>query len=302
MHRYWAARAFWDRLLSIGFALMVTVYGCWISSCQRAPLVELSIMSDLIQTLQVRKPALEGQSFCFHLISTTLPASSNARILFDLDTNLRASVELLEACVEAGIERFVFLSSGGTVYGVTGQERIVETTALQPICAYGVSKVSVELYLRLFQHLKGLDYKVARLSNPYGAGQRLTAGQGVVSVFMDKIAKGVPIEIWGDGSVQRDFIYIEDVVDAIMLIAKDQSEARVYNVGSGEATSLMSLISNIEHVTGKKAQLIFKAARSFDVPVNVLDCSEIRKRIGWTASTSLTEGLSLTWEHYCSSS
>lgn len=250
----------------------------------------------------VLRDALGKADVCFHLVSTTLPASSNKMILYDLDTNLRNSVRLMETCVELGVKKLVYLSSGGTVYGVGAGSKTSEDTPLRPICAYGVTKSSVELYLGLFRHLHGLDYRVARLSNPYGPGQSAQGAQGAVAVFMDKIAKGEVVEIWGDGSVVRDFVYIDDVISAIVELGENfsqKTERSVFNVGSGLGVSLRELIRLIETAVGLKANIRFQPPRGVDVPLNILDCAAIHQAIGWRATTSIELGLKLTWDVYC---
>jgi UDP-glucose 4-epimerase len=242
--------------------------------------------------------ALSGQEICFHLASTTLPATSNRDVAFDLDTNLRGGVMLLEAAVRAGLTRVIFLSSGGTVYGIPKQIPISEDHSLKPICAYGVSKAALESYFHLYFTLHGLDYRVLRLSNPYGPGQSLTSGQGVISTFIDRVARALPIEIWGDGKVVRDFIFINDVVEAICAASFDDSTEKLFNVGSGTGVSIAEVLDLIQKVIGKRAQVEYKERRNFDVPTNILDTRRIRDALGWSPKCSLVEGLSKTWSSY----
>ena len=241
--------------------------------------------------------AVADRDCCFHLVSTTLPASSNQNIMFDLETNLRGGVAFLEAATKARISRVVFLSSGGTVYGVPATVPITEDHPLRPICAYGVSKAAMENYLHLFFQLRSLDYRILRLANPYGPGQSPVTGQGVISAFLDRVSRRVPIEIWGDGRIVRDFIFIDDVVDAICTAALTQTDVKIFNVGSGKGCSILDLLRLVERVVERKAVIEFKPARGFDVPVNVLDSSSIRNVLGWAPKYSLHEGLGRTWAH-----
>src|SRR5262249_42060795 len=142
---------------------------------------------------------LEGCQTCFHLVSTTLPKSSNADPVFDVESNVLATIRLLTQAIQTGLKKVVFVSSGGTVYGVPKQIPILETHATDPMCSYGITKLSIEKYLHLFHVLHGLDYTVLRLSNPFGEGQRVHASQGAVAVFLGKVLRGETVEIWGDG-------------------------------------------------------------------------------------------------------
>jgi UDP-glucose 4-epimerase len=169
----------------------------------------------------------------------------------------------------------------------------------EPICSYGVHKLMVEKYLQLEHHLHGLDYCVLRPPNLYGPRQRLDTAQGAVAVFLDRALRGKPIDIWGDGSVVRDYVYIGDAVDALLKAARRPSpagEPRVFNLGSGRGTSLKELVAAIEALLGRPVKVNYSAARALDVPVNVLDASAAAKHLGWRASTPLAEGLRRTYE------
>jgi len=235
--------------------------------------------------------ALEGCDVCFHLVSTTLPQSSNADPVFDMETNLGGSLRLLNHAVRLGVKKIVFISSGGTVYGVPQNVPITEDHPTNPICSYGITKLAIEKYLHLYRELHGLEYTVLRLANPFGERQRTTASQGAVAVFMGKVLRGEKIEIWGDGSVVRDYVYIGDVVDAMVKAASYQGSQRIFNVGSGTGISLNQILDGIEHVAGRKADRRYTAARAFDVPVSVLSCARAQTALGWTATTPFTEGL-----------
>jgi UDP-glucose 4-epimerase len=235
--------------------------------------------------------ALAGCGVCFHLVSTTLPKSSNADPVFDVETNLMSTVRLLNHAVRVGVRKVIFISSGGTVYGTPRYLPIDESHPTDPICSYGITKLSIEKYLGLFHQLHGLDYTVLRLSNPFGERQRTQASQGAVAVFLGKVLRGEKIEIWGDGSVVRDYVYIADVV-AAMLVAMDYCGAeRVLNIGSGCGISLNEVLDGIERVTGRKADRFYTAGRAFDVPASVLAIDRAQHTLGWAPRTPFIEGL-----------
>src|SRR6266850_7536374 len=159
--------------------------------------------------------ALQHAEFLFHLASTTLPSTSEANVTYDLESNVAATLRTLEAVASKCIRRLVFVSSGGTVYGVARQKLITETHATDPICSYGIHKLAIEKYLKLFRLTKGLDSVILRPSNIYGESQDCNRPLGAVAHFTARAVNGVPIEIWGDGTTTRDYIHVDDVVSAI---------------------------------------------------------------------------------------
>jgi UDP-glucose 4-epimerase len=245
---------------------------------------------------QALAPALAGAEVVFHLISTTLPKNSNDNPAYDVESNVLGTLRLLELCREHKVRKLVFVSSGGTVYGPPRSVPVREDHPTEPICSYGVHKLMVEKYLQLEHHLHGLDYAVVRPPNLYGPRQRLDTAQGAVAVFLDRALRGEPIEIWGDGSVVRDYIYIADAVDALLKASQFKGEPRVFNLGSGRGTSLKELVAEIEKLVGKQVKVNYSAARALDVPVNVLDASAAAQHLGWRASTPLAEGLRRTYD------
>jgi UDP-glucose 4-epimerase len=235
--------------------------------------------------------ALQGCDFCYHLVSTTLPKSSNADPVFDIESNLVGTIRLLTLAVEAGIKKVIFVSSGGTVYGDPVELPIPETHPTEPACSYGIAKLAIEKYLSLFKRLHGLDYTVLRLANPFGEGQRTHASQGAVAVFLGKVLRGDPIEIWGDGSVVRDYIHVADVVQALLSSLEPSREEHVFNIGSGKGHSLNDVLDAIERITGRRAIREYQPARGFDVPVSILSIERARQVLGWTPIVSFDEGL-----------
>ncbi len=239
---------------------------------------------------------VNGIDVVYHVLSTTIPATSNANPAYDVASNLVSTVNLLAACVASGVQRVVFVSSGGTVYGKPQELPIPETHGTTPWCSYGIVKVAIEHYLRLFHHLHGLRYTIARLSNPYGPHQRLEGAQGAASVLLARAHSGRPIEIWGDGSVVRDFVFVEDAVEGILAAATRGGDAGVFNIGSGVGTSLNELVEAILRVADREVTVDHHPGRPFDVPVNVLDVSHAREALDWQPTTSLENGLRRTWQ------
>jgi len=245
---------------------------------------------------QALAPALEGTEIVFHLVSTTLPKNSNDNPMYDVETNVLGTLRLIELCRSRGVRKLVFVSSGGTVYGPPRSVPVSEEHPTQPISSYGIHKLMVEKYLHLAQRLHGLDYRIVRPANLYGPRQRLDIAQGAVGVFLERALKEQPIQIWGDGSVVRDYVYVADAVDAMLKAARFEGEPRIFNLGSGRGVSLKELIAEIEKLLGRPVKVEYSAARAVDVPVNVLDASLAERHLGWRASTPLGEGLRRTCE------
>ncbi len=238
--------------------------------------------------------ALQGVDAVFHLISTTFPSTASRDPIRDVRENLIGTQQLVEAMLEAGISRLLFLSSGGTVYGITETVPIPETHPLRPINAYGITKVAIEHFLEMYRRTRGLSPIVVRASNPFGPRQSHTGVQGVVTTFLNRIAHGEPVEIWGDGSVVRDYIYVRDLA-RFCAIAGTSDREGVYNAGSGQGTSLLDLLETMKQVTGLSFERNFRPAPPTDVPVSVLDCSAAKRDFGWSAEQDLSAGLQATW-------
>lgn len=256
---------------------------------------------DLVSTKDI-EAALEGVDVCYHLVSTTLPRSSNLDPAYDIETNLLGTLRLLDAAVRQKVQHVVFTSSGGTVYGNPQVTPIAEDHPTDPTCSYGIMKLAVEKYLALYQQLHGLRSTVLRLANPYGERQRIESSQGAVGVFLGKVLRGEVIDIWGDGTVVRDYLHISDVVRALLFPLQYMSASthsalgtQVFNIGSGQGQSINNLIETIAHVTGCHPEVNYLPGRGFDVPVNVLDISKVQKHLGWVPNVSLNDGLARTW-------
>ncbi len=239
--------------------------------------------------------ALDGIDTVFHLISTTQPQSSNDDPAFDVQSNLLPTLGLLEQLRKHTGVRLVFVSSGGTVYGVPRQTPIPETHPTEPTCSYGIVKLAIEKYQALYRILHGLDYRIVRLANPYGPGQEANRAQGVAGTFLYRVAQGLAIEVWGDGSVVRDYLYIGDAVSALRRTAEYGGGERIFNIGSGTGHSVNEILTAVEAAAGRKAEVRYAPGRKFDVPVSILDISRAQAELGWRPAVDLAAGLRLTY-------
>jgi UDP-glucose 4-epimerase len=243
--------------------------------------------------------AVQGIDWVFHLAYTTLPQTSNDDPVYDIRSNIGDTVQLLQECRQVNVKKVIFISSGGTVYGVPEQSPIPEEHPNEPTCSYGISKLAIEKYLNLFHKLWGLEYVVARLSNPYGRQQNPNAKQGAVAVFLGNAASGKPITIWGDGEVVRDYIYIDDAVKALLAAAEYKpgvNDPRIFNVGAGCGHSLNQLVETIRKVVDVPVKVNYTESRPVDVPANVLDVTRAAKHLKWKPEVDLEQGLRETWK------
>ena len=223
---------------------------------------------------------LVGQDVVFHLLSTTVPTTSNLQISQELTANVVHSAKLFEACAACGVKKVVFFSSGGTVYGKAAACPLHEDTPTDPITSYGIQKLTIEKLLYLYHHMYGFDYRIIRLANPYGPYQRPNGVLGAVTTFTYKALRHEAITVYGDGSVVRDFLYIDDAVRGILNIVNGDAPERVFNLGSGHGTSIREVLDTIRQELAIEPEIIWKPARTVDVPVNYLDIGRYEQAYG----------------------
>ena len=239
---------------------------------------------------------LEGQEVVYHLVSTTVPTTSNQQIPQELFANIIVTSRLLESCVRSDVKKMIFISSGGTVYGKEVCCPLKEETPTYPISSYGLQKITIEKLLYLYHHMYNLDYRVVRLANPYGPYQRPNGILGAVTTFTYKALNNEEITVYGDGSVIRDFIYIDDAVEAIIKIATQNVEQKTFNLGCGYGTSIKQLLDIISSTLNIHLKIKYVEGRSVDVPVNYLDIQRYEKYFGTLNPISLEEGIKKTAE------
>jgi len=260
----------------------------------KAASTSIDYMSGDFCDMEILERAATDMDLCLHAASTTVPATSNRFMEKDVAENLIGSIRILQTCLRSSVKRVVFISSGGTVYGLPVKLPIMESDATEPISAHGIVKLSIEKYLALYGKLYGLDYRIARLSNPYGPKQRAVSGQGVVAAFVEKALKGEPLLVMGDGTIVRDFIYIDDAIEALHRLCTYAGPYRIFNVGSGVGTSVNAIIASIAAEMESVPRAEYQETRKFDVPSNILSCDLARRELKWHAATTFAAGLRAT--------
>lgn len=250
------------------------------------------VAGDMLKSSDIAA-VLPGHDSVIHLACSSLPESSMVDPFYEIKTDIIPSMQFIVLAQKYGIKKIVFSSSGGTVYGIAGQTPISETHPTNPLNMYGVSKLTIENILQVYNRNYKMNNISLRTSNAYGEKQRTAGDFGAVAVFLGEIVRGEKITIWGDGSTIRDFIHIKDVAKAFLkaLLLDENVMTSTFNIGSGIGTSLNELIVMLEDITGLSANIVYKQARPFDVPVNVLDVSLARDVLSFRASISLYDGL-----------
>jgi UDP-glucose 4-epimerase len=240
---------------------------------------------------------LENVENVFHCITSTYPGEANKNPIYDIETNVVGTVKMLEILREYyGHIKLFFLSSGGTVYGSPEYLPIDELHNTNPISSYGIAKLAIEKYIDMHRLLYGLNYLIFRVSNPYGETQTPSVNFGVIATFLHKALKNEIIEVWGDGNNVRDYIYIEDLADAIVLASeKNCLSHNIYNVGSGIGKSINEILYTVKNCVGIDLKIKFLPKRSFDIRENFLDTSRIENELKWYPKTSLEAGIKKVW-------
>lgn len=253
------------------------------------------VVGDLSSTNDVNT-VVQGVDAVIHLVSTTLPKNSNEDPIYDVQSNVVSSLHILNAMVAHKVRNLVFISSGGTVYGAPQYLPVDEAHPTEPQVSYGITKLMIEKYMGLYRQLHGIRPVILRVANPYGEKQRIETAQGAVGVFVHRALCGQPIEIWGDGSVTRDYIHVQDVADAFAQALVYEGDRACFNISASVGVSLNELVVMLGEVLGRSLDVRYLAGRPFDVKVNVLSNALARQELGWAPRIGMREGLQRTVE------
>jgi UDP-glucose 4-epimerase len=233
----------------------------------------------------------------FHLAAQADVRVSVSRPVFDATVNILGSLNVLEGAVSAGVSKVVFASSGGTIYGTPEEVPTREGSSQRPESPYGVAKKTVGDYLHYYREVRGLEYSALALANVYGPRQDPHGEAGVVSIFAGKLLAHERPVIYGDGEQTRDFVYVDDVVDAFVR-ATEKAGGLLMNIGTGVETSVQQLFDTMARLTGFKGQARYDPPRAGELQRSALDPGRAAIHLGWKPWTSLDEGLGRTLEHF----
>lgn len=229
----------------------------------------------------------------FHLISTTVPVTSNENLEYDIESNLVATIRLLNIMVKYHVKGLVFLSSGGTVYGKVSPDKVNENHPTNPISAHGITKLSIEKFIQLYHHLHDLNYLILRVSNPFGP-YHASEKQGLVNVAISRALNHEPLVIWGDGSVVRDYIYVKDVARIMGDVMEKNIWNNIINIGTGIGYSVNQILKFISELP-LDLTVEYAQAHKYDVPYIVLNNGKLKSFIDYVP-TDIRKSIRYTYE------
>ena len=248
---------------------------------------------DISNTNEVLE-GLRDATVLINLVHTTVPGSSMQDPGYDVVSNVASAVKWLERLEETNLRKIIYFSSGGTVYGIPETVPITEDHPTNPISSYGVTKLAIEKYTALYANRFGIEYRLVRPSNVYGPRQRLSHGQGVIGILANRALNREVLEVWGEGTHQRDYLFIGDLVDAILKLLVYRGPFRIFNISSGTGHSVLDLIAVLSKEIDPLPRVEHRPGRGFDVPVNILDSSRLRQETGWRPVIGFEEGIRRT--------
>lgn len=241
--------------------------------------------------------AVQGKEMVFHFLSTTTPATAESDPTLDVRTNLAQSIELMEVASAAGVRHMYFASTGGAVYGVQGRERYAEQDPALPISPYAIGKLAIERFLAYFAATRGLRSTVFRISNPYGPRQHPHRKQGLIPIALRQILNGEPVVQFGDGTMVRDYIYVEDLIDMILpIVERGGGRHDLYNLGSGTGHTVTEVFDSLRRVTGIDFAIERRPVPPTFVDRVVLDTTRYTAEFGTPRFTDLDDGVRSTLE------
>ncbi len=277
--------------------------GCTVLSISRSPVIRrhpgVSYIDCNFDNIYQLGEFYQQADFIFHLACDTTPATSSRQSSLEVTANLLPSLRLLEYLEHQCKAVLVYLSSGGTVYGDTGDAVCTELNTTSPISYYGASKASLELFFQAYHLQTGNPVVILRPSNIYGPGQLAKQQFGFIPTLFSALQNGDAFNLMGDGRHVRDFLFIDDFVSLCVSITNSDSATdkhySTYNVGSDDGIELIDIIQLAQELTGKKVQLKYLPARDVDVRSIVLDSSKAKSKFDWQPETAIDSGLEQTW-------
>jgi UDP-glucose 4-epimerase len=258
----------------------------------RATFYEMDLLSpELAQVFEQRRP-----NVVFHLAAQASVTQSMADPVEDARINVVGTLNLLQACGEWPVDHFAFTSTGGALYGEAGTEPRAEDHPVKPISVYGASKYAAEGYLRVLAEAAGFPYTVLRPGNVFGPRQDPTGEAGVVAIFAKQMLAGEPVTVFGDGTQERDYIYVDDIVEAnIRAVNSDSTDgSRAFNIGTGIRTNVLRIFELLAEATGYSTPPVHAPKRTGEVQRIYLDAGKAHRELGWKPMVSIGDGIRRT--------
>jgi UDP-glucose 4-epimerase len=234
----------------------------------------------------------------FHLAAQMDVRRSVADPAFDAQVNLVGFLNLIESARRHGLKRVVFSSTGGAIYGEQDEFPCTEDHPRRPVSPYGVAKLATEAYLFFYKVEYGIDYLALRFGNVYGPRQDPHGEAGVVAIFCGRILDGMPVTIYGDGTQTRDYVYVGDVVRAVVAAAKSSASGIALNIGTGIETNVNDLYSTLAGIADFPARAQHAPARPGEQNRSVISPARAERELGWRPEKKLADGLEETFKYF----
>ena len=292
-------RAVVDELLALGDRQVVVV-GRQAAAPHLPPAVRY-VQNASGATDEVLETLLASADEVIDLAYATVPQTSFQNPVNDVLVNLPEAVRLFEHAARWSLRKFVWVSSGGTVYGHARQVPLTEEHPTDPVSPYGITKLAIEKYAHLYFHAAQLPVVCVRPSNAFGEGQRVYAGQGFIGTAIASVLDGRPLDLFGAEGTIRDYLHVRDVARGIVAALLGGQAGQVYNLGSGMGHSnrqVLELLAPLAEARGLRSIVRVLPERPFDVKVNVLDSSKLHAHTGWAPTVPFAEGLRRAWDWY----
>jgi len=244
---------------------------------------------------------LEGCDEIIDLAYATVPQTSFQNPVNDILVNVPEAVRLFELASQLKLRKFIWISSGGTIYGPAQTLPITEAHTTNPISPYGITKLAIEKYAYMYHYISKLPIVCVRPANAFGAGQRVYAGQGFIATAIASLLDGKTLSIFGQEGTVRDYLHVRDMARGIVAALVDGHPGEVYNLGSGHGFSNRQVINQLIPLAaeqGIEPVIQILDERLFDVKANILDSSKLHKHTGWQVTADFAHDLRDTWNWY----
>lgn len=281
---------------------MVTIYSRsfneWLVPKDHSSKGRIELVEGELPTGRGLTELIAAADVVFYMAGGSTPAMASADPGDSIVRHVVPAAAVLDLMRETSTRRLVLASSGGTVYGIATQLPTPEDHPTLPISLHGHHSLTIERYAQFFAERYGFEMIILRFSNPYGPGQIARRGQAVIAAWLQALAHGEPLLVYGDPQTRRDFVFVDDLIEATTE-AGLHAPPGVYNVGSGRATTLQEVIDLLLAAAGRSAQVVRVDPRPVDVPVTQLDCSRLQQVVDWRPLVPLREGIQASWEWAC---
>lgn len=244
-----------------------------------------------INDIELLSKIIDNKTYIFDLATSSVPSTTAIEALSDIQPHIK----LIELSCQKKVKKFIFTSSGGGVYGLKKDMPISEISHLQPSSPHAIGKATIEYFLAYYCNQYKIPYLIYRISNPYGPGQTPKTGFGLIPTLFANILSNTPPTLYDNGKAIRDFIYIDDLIEAISISFFKKNKYNIYNIGSGYGTNIIDIWSEIKKITDSELIPNFLPKRAFDVKKSILDIKRFSKEYNWKSKTKLSGGLNQIW-------